>query len=54
MLHGPARAAVDRGEDDRLALVPLVVCLALVVVLGVVVPSPLARLLVMSAEILSR
>lgn len=54
MLHGSAAPEIRRGEHNRRALVPLVVCLAVVVALGLAVPVPLARLLTMGAEIVSR
>jgi hydrogenase-4 component F len=45
MLYGTPRADVPRGEPRRAALVPLALCLAALVVLGVVVPAPLQALL---------
>jgi hydrogenase-4 component F len=52
MLYGPCTATP--GERDRLALVPLGACLAAVVILGVTLPWPLARLLVMGAQVVAR
>lgn len=54
MLHGASDPGVERGEENRRALVPLAACLGAVVVLGVVVPAPLARLLAMGAEIIAK
>jgi hydrogenase-4 component F len=54
MLYGTPNPAVACGEDNRRALLPLAVCLAAVVALGLFVPSPLTRLLTLSAEIVAR
>jgi hydrogenase-4 component F len=53
MLYGPVPITLRQGEHQTVSLAPLVVGLALVVVLGLTVPGPLARLLTMSAEILA-
>jgi hydrogenase-4 component F len=54
MLYGAPPAAVPCGEVNRRALVPIAVCLAAVVVLGLTIPAGLARLLTMGAEIVAR
>ncbi|MGE5359619.1 MAG: proton-conducting transporter membrane subunit [Bacteroidales bacterium] len=52
MLYGTPTA--DIGERERLPLVPLGACLGGVVVLGATLPWPLARLLVMGAQVVAR
>lgn len=50
MLYGPATAGVARGESEAWSLVPLVLCLAILAVLGLTLPSPLAVLLERAVE----
>ena len=51
MLYGAPRRGVAVGEGGRWPLVPLGVCVAALVVLGLFVPAPLATLLRQIAEI---
>jgi hypothetical protein len=51
MLYGPPPAGLDGGEEDRWSLVPLGVCVAALVTLGLFVPAPVASLLGQIAEI---
>jgi len=52
MLYGAPPSDVPVGERLEWALVPLVLCLTTLVVLGVIIPSPLHRLVVQIATIL--
>jgi hydrogenase-4 component F len=54
MLYGAPPEAIEQGEKNRRALLPVAACLIAAVTLGLVVPAPLARLLQMSAEIVAR
>jgi hydrogenase-4 component F len=51
MLYGAPSPGVGAGEGSLWPLVPLGLCLAIVVVLGLTIPAPLERLLVQAAEI---
>ena len=51
MLYGPPTADVVAGERGAWRLAPLAACLGALVVLGLVVPAPLASLLRQIAEI---
>ncbi len=51
MLYGPPPAGLAGGEEDRWSLVPLAVCVAALVTLGLFVPAPVASLLGQIAEI---
>jgi hydrogenase-4 component F len=51
MLYGAVPADVEVGERDRLRLVPLVVCAALLVALGLTLPAPLEALLSQAAAL---
>jgi len=50
MLYGPATAGVATGESEAWSLVPLVLCIAILAVLGLTLPSPLAVLLERAVE----
>jgi len=45
MLYGAPSPRVPRGEPSRWPLIPLALCLAALVVLGLTIPSPLERLI---------
>jgi len=45
MLYGAPSTGVPHGEPSRWPLVPLALCLAALVVLGLTIPSPLERLI---------
>jgi hydrogenase-4 component F len=45
MLYGEAPAGVRRGEGRGWAVVPLVMCVAMLLVLGLTVPAPMTELL---------
>ena len=45
MLYGVPSSEVPRGEPSRWPLVPLTLCLAALVVLGLAIPPPLERLI---------
>jgi hypothetical protein len=51
MLYGPPTAGVGVGERGAWSLAPLAACLAALVLLGLVVPAPVATLLRQIAEI---
>jgi hydrogenase-4 component F len=51
MLYGPPPADAATGEDAPWRLVPLGLCIVALVVLGLTLPPPLARLLAQIAEI---
>jgi hydrogenase-4 component F len=51
MLYGAPSPGVGIGEGSIWPLVPLGLCLAVVVVLGLTIPAPLERLLAQAAEI---
>jgi hydrogenase-4 component F len=51
MLYGTLPAGVVRGEERPWRLAPLALCIAALVVLGLVVPLPIVRLLTQIAEI---
>jgi hydrogenase-4 component F len=51
MLYGTPPAGVASGEETRWRLVPLALCIAALVVLGLVVPPPVASLLTQIADI---
>jgi hydrogenase-4 component F len=51
MLYGAPPAGVASGEETRWRLVPLALCIAALVVLGLVVPPPVASLLTQIADI---
>jgi hydrogenase-4 component F len=51
MLYGPAPADAVPGEDAPWRLIPLALCIAALLVLGLVLPPPLAGLLARVAEI---
>jgi hypothetical protein len=51
MLYGTPPAGVVRGKEDRWRLVPLALCMASLVTLGLFVPAPVASLLAQIAEI---
>jgi hydrogenase-4 component F len=51
MLYGPPTAGVVAGERGAWRLAPLAACLGALVVLGLVVPAPVASLLRQIAEI---
>lgn len=51
MLYGTPPAGVTLGETERLGLVPLVLCAAVLVVLGLTVPGPVEALLTRIVEI---
>jgi hydrogenase-4 component F len=54
MLYGPPPATVAVGESRRWGLVPLGLCAAILVVLGLTVPRPLESLLTRVVEIAAR
>jgi hydrogenase-4 component F len=54
MLYGTAAAGTPRGEAHVGALIPLTLCLAVVVALGLIVPAPLWRLLATGAGLVTR
>ncbi len=54
MLYGSRAQGVEAGEDNCLGLIPLCVSLAILVVLGLTLPSPLETLLARSAEVIGR
>ena len=54
MLYGPAPAGIRRGEDRGWAVVPLVACVAMLLVLGFAVPAPMTELLDRIVEIAGR
>jgi hydrogenase-4 component F len=54
MLYGPPPATVAVGESRRWGLVPLGLCAAILVVLGLTVPRPLESLLTRVVEIVAR
>jgi len=54
MLYGPPPDGVRVGESRRLGLVPLGLCLAALLMLGLTVPRPVQALLEGIAEITSR
>jgi hydrogenase-4 component F len=54
MLYGARVEGMRRGEDHAGALVPLALCLAVIVALGLVVPAPFWRLLTMGAAVVTR
>jgi len=54
MLYGPPSRPPSGREENRGALVPLAACLAAVVGLGLYLPAPLARVLALGAEIVSK
>jgi hydrogenase-4 component F len=51
MLYGPATPDVARGESEPWSLVPLGLCIAILILLGLTLPPPLARLLERAVEI---
>jgi hypothetical protein len=51
MLYGTPPAGVVSGEETSWRLVPLALCMAALVVLGLAVPSPLVSLLTQVADI---
>ena len=51
MLYGTPPAGVASGEEASWRLVPLALCMGVLVVLGLIVPPPVASLLVQIAEI---
>jgi hydrogenase-4 component F len=51
MLYGAPPAGVASGEETRWRLVPLALCIAALVVLGLVVPPPVVSLLTQIADI---
>jgi hydrogenase-4 component F len=53
MLYGPAPAAVAVGEGGRWALLPLTGCAVALMVLGLTIPAPVEKLLVLIAEIVA-
>jgi len=53
MLHGPPGRPVTHGERAGWALAPLAVALGAVVVLGLVLPEPVARLLAQATAVLA-
>jgi hydrogenase-4 component F len=54
MLYGEAPAGVRRGEGGGWAVVPLVACVAMLLVLGLTVPAPMSELLDRIVEIAGR
>jgi hydrogenase-4 component F len=54
MLYGTPSRLPDIVEENRRALVPVALCLAAVVVLGLTLPAPVARLLALGAEIIAK
>jgi hypothetical protein len=54
MLYGVAPEGIHRGEVRGWAMVPLVACVAMLLVLGVVMPAPMTELLDKIAEIAGR
>lgn len=54
MLYGAPSDSTRAPEGNRRALVPLAACLAVVVALGLFIPSPLGRLLTLGAEIIAK
>ncbi len=54
MLYGAPADGVALGEGSVWPLLPLGLCLAVVVILGLILPGPLERLLTQAAEISSR
>jgi hydrogenase-4 component F len=50
MLYGPATAGVATGESETWSLVPLALCIAILAVLGLTLPPPLAVLLQRAVE----
>jgi hydrogenase-4 component F len=53
MLYGTPPAATPCGESEPWTLVPLALCLSILLVLGIVLPSPLSGLLTKVVEIIS-
>ena len=51
MLYGTPPAGVVRGKEDRWRLVPLALCMAALVTLGLFVPAPVASPLAQIVEI---
>ncbi len=54
MLYGPVPEGVNAGELDSPYLIPFLVPLSVLVILGVTMPAPLAKLLNRIMEIVSR